>query len=151
MRCEVAGSNNADCAFCCIAHGEDDSAEIICEEESWIAFFPLNPATTGHTLIIPRVHVPDLWRVKSPLSNELMAAVIRVGNAIESALSPEGMNLITSAGATAEQSVFHLHLHLVPRWRQDGFGHIWPRGQRYERAELDDVAMRIRLACAKDH
>jgi histidine triad (HIT) family protein len=135
------------CEFCAIARGEDRSVEVVCEEANWIAFFPLHPATPGHTLVIPRAHVADLWQVEAPLGGELMAAVIRVGRAIDAALSPEGMNLITSAGETAEQTVFHLHLHLVPRWHRDGFGRIWPVEGKYEDADMEDVASRIREAC----
>jgi histidine triad (HIT) family protein len=57
------------------------------------------------------------------------------------------MNLITSAGKVAEQSVFHLHLHIVPRWKRDGFGDIWPGGRRFEDEDLGNVADRIREAC----
>jgi histidine triad (HIT) family protein len=142
-----ASVDSMDCDFCRIARGEDDSVEAVCAGVSWVAFFPLNPATPGHTLVIPRVHVPDLWQVQPTQGADLMAAVIKVGRAIESALAPEGMNLITSAGETAEQTVFHLHIHLVPRWHQDGFGRIWPKGERYENAELGDVADLIRQAC----
>jgi histidine triad (HIT) family protein len=78
-----------------------------------------------------------------------MSAVIRVGRAIEASLDPDGMNFITSAGKTADQTVFHLHLHVVPRWERDGFGDIWPGGRRYEDAELVDVADRIREACGR--
>ncbi len=140
-------SAGEDCAFCAIARGEDESVEVVCAGDDWVAFFPLNPATPGHTLVIPRQHVADLWQVEPPLDGVLMGAVIRVGRAIEAALKPEGMNLITSAGKTAEQTVFHLHLHLVPRWSKDGFGKIWPTGDRYEDANLDGVAERIRAAC----
>jgi histidine triad (HIT) family protein len=136
------------CDFCRIARGEDDSIEVICAEERWMAFFPLNPATPGHTLVIPRAHVTDLWQIEPTQAGDLMAAVIKVGRAIKSALEPEGMNLIASAGETAEQTIFHLHMHLVPRWQQDGFGRIWPRKERCENAELGDVANRIRQACA---
>ncbi len=136
------------CDFCAIARGENASVEVVCEGESWVAFFPLNPATPGHTLVIPREHVADLWRVEPPLGDELMAAVIRVGRAIETALNPEGMNLITSAGKTAEQTVFHLHLHVVPRWHRDGFGRIWPVEHKYEGSQLEDVAECIREACS---
>ena len=138
-----------DCEFCAIACGQDDSAEIVCSAPLWVAFFPLEPATPGHTLVIPRVHVPDLWETEPDLAGELMRAAVRVGHAIERAVNPEGMNLITSAGSAAEQTVFHLHLHVVPRWRRDGFGEIWPRGPRYEdEALLDGIADRIRDACA---
>src|SRR5579863_10354455 len=129
-----------DCPFCAIARGDDDSVEIVCEDDAWVAFFPLNPATPGHTLIIPRQHVSDLWQADQVLANELMVATQRVGRAIEQALAPEGLNLITSAGKTAEQSIFHLHLHVVPRWRRDGFGKIWPReDHKFEDATLENV------------
>ncbi len=137
----------ATCAFCAIARGDDPSAEVICETDAWVAFFPLDPVTPGHTLVIPRLHVSDLWEVEPPLGAELMAGVIRVGQAIDAALVPEGMNLITSAGRVAEQTIFHLHLHLVPRWERDKFGPIWPADQRYEDTTLERVAERIREAC----
>ena len=89
----------------------------------------------------------DIWQVDSPLAADLMVAMIRVGRAINQALTPEGMNLITSAGEMAEQTVFHLHLHLVPRWQGDGFGPIWPAKGGYENAQVEDVADRIRAAC----
>jgi len=136
------------CEFCAIARGDDRSVEVVCEGESWLAFFPLSPATPGHTLVVPRAHVADLWQIDPPLGADLMAAVIRVGRAIDQALTPEGMNLIASAGETAEQTVFHLHLHLVPRWHRDGFGPIWPVEGKYEDADLGDVASRIREACS---
>lgn len=138
-----------DCDFCSIAQGVDHSVEVVCEGENWIAFFPQHPATPGHTLVIPREHVVDLWDTGPGLGAELMAAVLRVGRAVRASLKPEGMNLITSAGKTAEQTVFHLHLHVVPRWERDGFGKIWPVVGKFEDADLGDVASRIREACHK--
>ena len=134
------------CEFCAIVAGELD-AEVVCEGADWIAFFPHSPATTGHTLVVPRGHVADLWSLDRALAGPLMKAVILVGRAIDSALSPEGMNLISSAGQTAEQTVFHLHLHVVPRWRDDGFGTIWPPSAGHAQGELDEVAARIKAAC----
>lgn len=147
MKAASAG-DAMECPFCDIASGEDSTADVVCEGKDWVAFFPLDPATPGHTLIIPRKHIPDLWRVEPPsLASELMIAAIRVGRAIETALKPEGMNLITSAGDTAEQTVFHLHLHIVPRWRRDGFGRIWPAEGKFDDASLGDVAAAIRRTC----
>jgi histidine triad (HIT) family protein len=121
----------------------------VCAGDLWVAFFPLEPATPGHTLIIPREHVSDLWAASPELAAELMRAAVQVGRAIQEALAPEGMNLITSAGTVAEQTIFHLHLHVVPRWKRDGFGAIWPRGTRYEdEVLLEGIADRIRAACA---
>lgn len=138
--------SDSGCDFCAIAQGRDRSVEIVSESDHWIAFFPSSPATPGHTLVIPRRHVTDVWALESPLDAQLMHAVVRVGKAIDSALGPDGMNLISSAGRTAEQTVFHLHLHVVPRWHQDGFGRIWPVDGRYEAPDLGDVAALIRSA-----
>jgi histidine triad (HIT) family protein len=135
------------CDFCAIARGEDRSAQIVCEGEDWVAFFPSKPATKGHTLVIPRRHVADVWELEAPLSSELMTAVIRVGRAVQEAVRPDGMNLISSAGSAAEQTVFHLHLHVLPRWSKDGFDRIWPSDSPFEDAELVNVARQIREAC----
>lgn len=131
------------CAFCSIARGAAPDTEVVWEDEAWMAFFPLNPATPGHTLIIPRAHKADLWEVDLPLGDQLMRASIQLGRAIRSALNPDGLNLITSAGKTAEQTVFHLHLHLVPRWKNDGFGKIWPTEGSFTKDDLEVTADRI--------
>lgn len=139
----VGASDN--CAFCAIARGQGDDTEVIASGADWVAFFPLSPATTGHTLVIPRAHIRDLWHADPMLACSLTAAAVQVGQAIEMALKPEGMNLITSAGQAAEQSVFHLHLHVVPRWASDDIGPIWPK-EDPDRAPNHWVAESIRLA-----
>ena len=141
----------AKCDFCAIARGDDRSVEVVSEAEKWIAFFPTNPSTPGHTLIVPRRHVVDLWEVEPGLAAELMKAVVLVGRAIEVSLKPEGMNLITSAGEVAEQTVFHLHLHVVPRWHRDNFGRIWPiEGKSFQDSDLENIADRIREAIREE-
>jgi histidine triad (HIT) family protein len=134
------------CDFCSIARGIL-AAEVVCEAETWIAFFPDKPATPGHTLVIPRRHVPDLWSTDPVLADDLMDAVIRVGHAIQTAVTPDGMNLITSSGDEAAQTIFHLHLHVVPRYRDDGFGDIWPPKRDLPDVDLEGIADRIREAC----
>jgi histidine triad (HIT) family protein len=143
----MSPSPEEECDFCRIASGADQSVEVVCESHDWVAFFPLDPATPGHTLVIPRLHVTDLWKAEPQLASELMRAVVQVGRATFKALSPEGMNLITSAGAAAEQTILHLHLHVVPRWRRDEFGPIWPTETRFEDASIERAAERIREAC----
>jgi histidine triad (HIT) family protein len=135
------------CAFCAIARGEDPAAEVICEGEAWVAFFPLKPATPGHTLVIPRRHVPDFLSADPPLAAELAVAVVHVGRAIEAALTPPGMNVITSSGLEAEQTVFHWHVHLLPRYLDDGFDPIWPPKGEFKDLDLEGVADRIREVC----
>jgi histidine triad (HIT) family protein len=142
-----ATTRSADCDFCKIAVGEDTSTQIVCTGASWVAFFPLNPAVLGHTLIIPRIHVTNLWDVEPHQGAELFNAVSRVGKAIRAALSPDGMNLITSDGEAAEQTVFHLHLHLIPRWYRDDFGPIWPHDKNQRIGDLSNAADQIRHFC----
>jgi histidine triad (HIT) family protein len=137
------------CDFCRIARDDDASVAVVCEAESWVAFFPPEPATPGHTLIIPRAHVPDIWALDPPLGADLMAAVVRVGRAVQHAVTPEGMNLISSSGEAAEQTVFHLHLHVVPRWHNDGFGRIWPPEKPMDEAAREGLADLVRAACSQ--
>lgn len=103
------------CEFCNIISG-DAEARILYQDESNIAFFPLNPATLGHTLVIPKVHAAGIFDITSEAYESLSAATLSVAHAIRRALNPEGMNVISSTGRVATQSVFHLHVHLVPRW-----------------------------------
>lgn len=131
------------CEFCAIAAGERP-AEIVGSGQDWLAFFPLSPATRGHTLVIPRIHVADLWELDGPMAETLMHACIRMGRAIRSAVKPDGMNLITSSGEAAEQSVFHLHLHLVPRWQDDIIGPIWPSDAEETPAWVHETATKVR-------
>lgn len=135
-----------DCPFCKIARGDDPATHLIWEAETWVAFFPLEPATTGHTLIIPRMHVPNFWDLDEKLAHELTDASLMVGRAVGTVLSPDGLNLITSAGEAAEQTIFHLHLHIVPRWVGDKFGHIWPKDGHADDTALASTARQIKAA-----
>jgi histidine triad (HIT) family protein len=137
-----------DCPFCAIARGDGGSVEIVCEAPHWVAFFPPEPAALGHTLVIPRLHVADLWAADADLATELMQGAIRVGRAVRSALTPDGLNLISSSGTAAEQTVFHLHLHIVPRWANDEF-HIWPTHRPMRQSVIGDVAKAVRTACVQ--
>ena len=141
-----------DCPFCAIAAGRDAQVEIVCSSAEWVAFFPDNPATPGHTLLIPRKHVQDFWEADAALRNELFRAASKVGHAIRHAVKPEGLNLITSAGEAAEQTVFHLHLHIVPRWTDDHLD-IWPPKKAISaelKEDLADLAVAVRAACGED-
>lgn len=139
----MVDATNSSCQFCEIVAGRLP-AEVVASGQEWLAFLPLAPATRGHTLVVPRIHVADLWEVSGPVAETLMNACIGLGRAIRSAVKPDGMNLITSAGAAAEQSVFHLHLHLVPRWQDDRIGPLWPSEADETAAWIQETAARIR-------
>ncbi len=131
------------CEFCLIIRHEAN-AHIVWEDDEALAFFPLAPAVAGHTLVIPKEHIRDYWSADQILVQHLAAAVLVVGNGIWAALSPEGMNLISSAGEAASQSIYHLHIHVVPRWKHDRIGRIWPPERELSPELEDDLAERIR-------
>lgn len=112
-------SPSGDCVFCQIAQGRE-RADIVHRDEEVVAFAPLNPVVPGHTLVVPFQHVSHF--LESPMvSAETMRVASVVATKVARTLhpSPEGWNLITSAGDAATQTIRHLHLHLVPRRHGD--------------------------------
>jgi diadenosine tetraphosphate (Ap4A) HIT family hydrolase len=129
------------------SRGVKREANIVCDNVETLAFFPENPATPGHTLVIPRRHVQNFLLADDQLDAHLMTMVRRVGAALARVLQPEGLNLISSAGTSATQTVPHLHLHVVPRWSTDAIGDIWPPKKPMDEALEEDLGERIRAAC----
>lgn len=131
------------CAFCDIVRGVAP-ARVVYESDGAVAFLPDVPAVRGHTLVVPRQHVPDFLAAGAGVQADVSSACSAVGKALEAALSPEGMNAITSKGGAATQTVFHLHVHLLPRWAGDRLGDFWPPDQQTPAAELDKLADLVR-------
>lgn len=113
------------CPFCAIIMGEGWAREVYRDDHA-VAFFPLRPATLGHTLVVPRRHIPDIWELPEADAACLSRTVLRVATALHAAVTPDGLNIIQSNGVAATQTVPHLHVHLVPRWAADVMGPIWP-------------------------
>lgn len=137
------------CPFCQIVRRESP-AEVIYETEDTLAFFPTEPATRGHTMVIPKRHVQSFLEADPSDVQPLGLAVLKVSRALQKVLNPEGMNLITSAGEAASQSVDHLHIHLVPRWEGDAVGEIWPPKVATPEYVLEDVADALREFCGTE-
>jgi histidine triad (HIT) family protein len=133
------------CDFCKIAKAELP-ARIVWQSDTVLAFLPVNPAARGHTLVIPRAHVVDFLALPDRMVADFGKSVLHVSRALQRALQPEGLNLITSAGGAATQTVFHLHVHLVPRWTGDRIGPLWPPAIAADEKDEDAVAEAIRRA-----
>jgi len=132
------------CVFCAIVTGTAP-AELIYEDASVVAIMEINTATTGHVLVIPKRHSPDLWHIEPADAAKAMAVSVQVAGMIRRALEPDGINLVHASGPAAWQTVFHFHLHLVPRYEGDGLVPPWSLGQpRAEEASLRAVAETIR-------
>jgi histidine triad (HIT) family protein len=110
----------SDCVFCAIVAGTAP-ATVVRRWADAIAIVPLGPVTPGHVLVIPAAHVSD-WTADPLVSAVAMARAVEIGS--------YPSNLITSAGVEATQSVFHLHLHIVPRCDNDGLALPWHSGKR---------------------
>jgi histidine triad (HIT) family protein len=131
----------SECIFCRIA-SKEAPAQIVYEDERAMAFLDINPVSRGHTLVIPKRHYRDLLEIPSEELQAVIAVAQRVARAIQEGLSAAGINLLQSNGALAGQVIPHFHLHLIPRYRDDGLrlGH---RGD-YREADFDGVCERVR-------
>jgi histidine triad (HIT) family protein len=142
----ILGRMAEGCIFCAIVAGTAP-AERVYEDASVVAIMDVHPAVTGHVLVIPKQHSPDLWHIEPADAEKAMAASVQVARMIRRALGPDGINLVHATGRAAWQTVFHFHLHLVPRHERDGLVPPWSVGQpRAQDASLQAVADKIRSA-----
>ena len=139
---------NPPCVFCDIARGQAP-ASMVCADEQSIAFMDIQPVLTGHLLVIPRVHVANLADMDPDLGAHLFRVGMKLAAAMRrSALHCEGINFFLADGTAAGQDVFHVHLHILPRFQGDNFGFRFPPGywDRPNRDTLDALAAQIREA-----
>jgi len=140
-------SGDTTCAFCAIVQGRA-SARVVWRSEEIIAFLPDVPAVAGHTLVVPNQHVRDIWDVDLRLGRKLADATLRVASGVASAVGTRQMNIIQSSGAAAGQSVFHLHVHIVPREAEDRMPRMWPSDAVWQPEDLDQIAAVLGAALA---
>jgi histidine triad (HIT) family protein len=112
------------CVFCKIIDGELPSMKID-EDDSTLTFMDIHPLSSGHCLVVPKHHVATIFEADVRDLEAIIATARRVALAIQEALRPDGLNLLQANGAAAFQSVPHFHLHLIPRWTDDGKGFDW--------------------------
>ena len=120
----MADANESDCLFCGIVAG-DVPAQIVDSDEHTVAFMDINPAARGHALVIPRRHAADLLEIEPDELAHVSRAAKRLADRIAETLEPDGINLLNCCGAAAWQTVFHLHVHVVPRWDDDPLELPW--------------------------
>ena len=113
-----------DCIFCKIAAGELP-ASVVAEEERALAFLDINPATRGHTLVIPRAHAQDLHDVGSEDLAAAAGLAQRIAATARDRLGADGITLMQSSGQAAWQTVFHFHIHVIPRYAGDPLRLPW--------------------------
>jgi histidine triad (HIT) family protein len=113
-----------DCIFCKIL-ARELPATIVDEDERTIAFMDIAPATRGHALVIPRTHVADLLTIERDDLHAVATAAQRLAQRVKERLRADGVNLVNSCGAVAWQTVFHFHVHVIPRYEGDPLRLPW--------------------------
>ncbi len=131
-----------ECIFCAIVAGKIPSAKVY-ENEHVFAFMDIAPANPGHLLIIPKQHYRNIYDMPVEVGSKIMEAAVPLATAIRETLKPDGLNLFQSNEAAGFQTVFHFHLHLIPRWEDDPLRLPWKPSEG-DIEEIGGIAAKIR-------
>ena len=132
------------CVFCSIVNGAEP-ASIVFEDALTMAFIDLRQFNAGHTLVVPRAHIPDIRDLDDATGAALMATTARIARAVSSAFPNDGLSLWQSVGPAAFQEVPHLHFHVHPRLPGDGVLDVYPSAPPTpDRQDLEGYAIRLR-------
>lgn len=136
-------SHASDCVFCQIA-ADVTKCTLLVDEPAAMAFMDINPANLGHCLVIPKRHWPTVFDIPPDEFAAVAQLVVRIAAGVEAALRPPGLSLVQANGPAANQTVPHLHVHVLPRYENDGLLLNWSRMGGSDSARIADVAARIR-------
>jgi histidine triad (HIT) family protein len=135
-------SHDSNCIFCKIVSGDIPSYKVY-EDENVLAFLDISQVTKGHTLIIPKEHSKDIFELSEETAAKLFSTVPKIASSIKQTFKPIGLNLLNNNGEAAGQSVFHYHMHFIPRYGAgDGFGAVW-KTQELPASEMAEIAQNI--------
>ncbi|WP_018924204.1 HIT family protein [Salsuginibacillus kocurii] len=139
-------AHDPDCIFCKIVAEEIPAAKVY-EDDYALAFMDISQVTKGHTLLIPKDHQPNIFELQEETAAYLFSLAPKIARAIESEFQLEGMNLLNNNHETADQSVFHFHLHFLPRYDKDADGYK-PKWQthsdQYTAEDLQHMAASVK-------
>jgi len=133
-----------DCIFCKMANGGIPSATVY-EDEAFRVILDIAPAAKGHALILPKEHYDNLWELGKEESEKVMEIAAKVSKAQKKALGCDGVNILQNNGVAAGQTVFHFHMHLIPRYEDDNVMIPWA-ALSYEDGEAAKVCEEIKAA-----
>ena len=117
----------SDCIFCKIANGEIPSATLY-EDEDFRVIVDLGPASKGHALILPKAHAANIYEISDDMAAKAMILAKKMATKMTEALKCDGFNIVQNNGEPAGQTVFHFHMHLIPRYEGDQVGITWKPG-----------------------
>ena len=135
--------SDPNCLFCKIVAGDIPSTQVF-EDERTIAFMDINPGTRGHLLVIPRAHAADLLEIGAEDLAACALTAQRMAQRVKDTLGADGVNLVNSCGADAWQTVFHFHIHVIPRYEGDPLRLPWQPAP----GDRDEIAAAARALSA---
>lgn len=124
-----------ECLFCKIANGEIPS-DTIYEDEDFRVILDISPASDGHAIILPKNHAANLFELEKDDAAKIIGVAQKVGRAMMDSLGCEGLNVLQNNGEAAGQTVFHLHMHLIPRYIKDSVNINWEFGDGKDNKQL---------------
>ena len=130
-----------DCIFCKLANGEIPTRSIY-EDEDFKVILDAAPATRGHALILPKEHADNLYQLPEELTGRAFVLAKKMAASMTEPLGCQGFNIVQNNGEVAGQTVFHFHIHLVPRYTDDGQGLFWEPRQ-YTDETLDEIRSQL--------
>lgn len=130
------------CIFCKIANGEIPAATLY-EDENFRVILDLGPASKGHALILPKSHAANIYELSDEMAAKAMILAKKMATAMTAALKCDGFNIVQNNGECAGQTVFHFHMHLIPRYKGDNAIKLWTPGES-DQEELAKMAEEIR-------
>lgn len=126
----------SDCIFCKIADGEIPAATIY-EDDKFRVILDLGPASRGHALILPKAHFADIYEIPEETAAEAFALAAKMAKKMTDALGCDGFNIVQNNKEVAGQTVFHFHIHLIPRYAGDRVGLTWKPGTLTDEAKQE--------------
>lgn len=135
-----------DCVFCRIVRGELPAARVY-EDDATLAFMDLQSVNPGHLLVTVKQHHANIYTLDDALAEAVFRSVARMARLLKQELGCDGVTVLQANEEAGGQTVFHFHVHVVPRWNEDGAGLIWPV-KNPPREALDEMAARLRKALA---
>ncbi|MCC6551020.1 MAG: HIT family protein [Ignavibacteriaceae bacterium] len=138
-----------DCIFCQIIE-RNAPAEILYETDTVISFLDILPVNFGHTLVVPKGHFRDLTEVPQEIIGDLFSIVKRLSPVIIGAVQAEGFNIIGNNGSAAGQTVFHCHIHIIPRYHEDKTRFRRPQFLQYNNGSFSEYGRNLRASIQKE-
>lgn len=132
----------SNCIFCKIANGEIPSATLY-EDEDFRVILDLGPASKGHALILPKAHAANIYEISDDMAAKAMILAKKMATKMTEALKCDGFNIVQNNGEPAGQTVFHFHMHLIPRYKGDEVGLTWKAGELSDEVR-DEILKKVR-------